>query len=230
MRICIPIRSSNLEKAKKQVKRAEKAARGLRDVFLEIWLDKIGERIEGLGYRRPIIAVCRGPIEHGQFKGSEKERVKRLENAVAAGAKFVDIGIHTHPSFIKNLKKICRQKHAALIISKHFWNSTPSLIDLIKTCKRAKKLGADIVKIATFVKYWSDNVTLFELTKCLAGDGKKVIVIGMGEKGRISRIGCPLLGSYLMYVARNKESKTAPGQLILLDILHKLVINMNYGS
>lgn len=208
---------------KKQVRRAEKAARGLKEVFLEIWLDSCALRAQywlSLAVarpRRPVVAVCRGSIEHGTFKGLEKERVKRLENAASAGVKFVDIGIHTNRSFIKNLKKICCKKRSQLIISKHFWNSTPDLKTLLKIYEHAKHLGADIVKIATFVKNWSDNITLFELTKCIAEKGEKVIVIGMGEKGKISRIGCPLLGSYLTYVALDEKSKTALGQLTIRE-------------
>ncbi len=81
-----------------------------------------------------------------------------------------------------------------------------------------KRVGADIVKIAVLVKRWSDNVILFELTKRVSKSGGKIIAIGMGEKGKISRIGCPLLGSFLTYAALDARSKTAPGQLLLKDI------------
>lgn len=220
MRICIPIRESNLQKAAKQVRRAAKATAGIPEVLFEIWLDSLGE--DDLAEliktcRKPVIAVCRGRIENGSFKGSEKKRVEKLERAIQAGAQFVDTGIHTKHFLIKKLQKVCRKKHATLIISQHFWKSTPSLQILINIYKRAKKLGADIVKIAINVKNWSDNVTLFELTKRIAENGEKVIVIGMGEKGKISRIGCPLLGSYLTYAALDEKSKTASGQLIIRE-------------
>lgn len=218
MRICIPIRENNLEKTKKQVRRAKKAARGMKEVYLEIWLDEISaDVIFANAGIYPIIAVCRGPIEHGSFMGLEKEKIERLKNAVSAGAKFVDVGIHTNPSLIKNLKKICSKKHAKLIISMHIWGNTPHLPYLEKLALKAKKLGADMVKIATFVKQWEDNVILFELTRRLKKRGLKPIIIGMGEKGKISRIGCPFLGSYLTYVALDKKSKTALGQLTIRE-------------
>jgi len=216
--------------------------KGMLNILLELWLDKIGspqamkqetgnrKETGGQGYRevfreakRPIIAVCRTKIEHGTFEGSEHERVQRLEQAIEAGAKFVDIGIHTNPSLIKKLQKICCKKRATLIISKHFWNSTPSLRDLMKTYQRAKKLGAHkerqpIVKIATHIKYWSDNIILFEFTRRMKATGKNVIVVGMGERGKISRIGCPLLGSYLTYAALDRRSRTAEGQMTFREM------------
>ena len=211
VKICIPIRKSNRQKAKQQVKKASKYAD-----FVEIWLDSIkDDKLLFRATTKPIIAVCRAGFEHGNFKGSEKERIDVLKQAVAEGARFVDVGIHTNKKLIADLKKTCKKHGAKLIVSFHVWDKTPELKILLKEVGRANRLGADIVKIATFVKKWSDNVTLFELVKMAKEKGKTVIVVGMGEKGKISRIGCPLLGSFLTYVALDEKSKTARGQMTL---------------
>lgn len=220
MRVCVPIRENGLAKAKKQIMRANRRAD-----LIEIWLDKIpaGNVCAVIKIsKRPVIAVCRAKAEKGSFRGSEAARMQMLERAVFAGAQFVDVGIQTAPNLIKNLKKVCVARGAKLIISKHFWDSTPELSSLLLFFKKARKLGADIVKIATTVLQWSDNAVLFELTMRVSESEKnaEIIVVGMGARGKISRIGCPLLGSYLTYVALDEKSKTAPGQLTLREVLN----------
>ena len=137
-----------------------------------------------------------------------------LTSALEAGAAYIDVDFNMPAYFIKKLKKECMYTGAQMIISVHFWREMPSLNYLLKLVAGAARL-ADIVKIAVFVKEWPYNVVLFELTKRMAAKGKKIIVIGMGEKGRISRFGCPLLGSYLSYAALSDKSATAPGQFRL---------------
>lgn len=217
MKICIPIREKTLQKAQQQVRKAAKHTD-----FIEIWMDSFPVENLKLNLKKlikmaqkPVIVVCRATQEKGGFRSSEKQRVERLALAIQAGAKFIDVGLHTEPKLIKRLKGECRKHHAKLIVSAHIWKNTPEMGGLEKLLLRAKKLGADIVKIATFVRNWPDNVVLFELTALAKKIGQKVIIIGMGEKGKISRIGCPLLGSFLTYVALDEKSKTAPGQLTI---------------
>lgn len=220
MKICVPIREKTLQKAQQQVRKASKQAD-----FIEIWLDYFPAENMALNLKeliktakKPVIAVCRGSKEKGDFGGTEQERIEVLKRAVQGGAKLVDIGIHTAQKLIKSLKVVCQKHHAKLIISAHIWKNTPGLENLKRLLLRAKKPGADIVKIATLVRNWPDNVLLFELTMRAQKMGQKIIVIGMGEKGRISRIGCPLLGSYLTYVALDEKSRTASGQLTIDEL------------
>ncbi|MEK9132820.1 MAG: type I 3-dehydroquinate dehydratase [Patescibacteria group bacterium] len=212
MKICIPIVAKCRLEAEKLIRRAQPGAD-----LLEIWLDNLNQAdvlplISTL--KKPVIAVCRGKEERGSYMGTEETRVGILCEAVRSGSKYVDIGLQTASDLIKRIKKVAKKEGAQLIISKHFWDSTPDLDELIEISKKAKHLGADIVKVAAQVNKWSDNVLLFEFTKRLASRDK-MIVIGMGERGQISRIGCPLLGSFLTYVALDEKNKTASGQFTL---------------
>jgi 3-dehydroquinate dehydratase type I len=220
MKICVPIREKTLEKAQKQVRKAFRHAD-----FLEIWLDTFQEKNLEFNLkkvvklaRKPVIAVCRVSKEKGGFRGTEQERVARLLSGLRAGAKFIDIGIHTNPKLIHILKTACRNHRAKLIVSVHMWKGAVTLEQLEKLALKAKKAGAHIIKIASRVVAWEDNTILFELTKRLKERGLECIIIGMGEKGKISRIGCPLLGSFLTYVALHRKSKTAPGQLTIDEL------------
>ena len=182
MKICIPVREKSTARAALQIKKAQKEAD-----FVEIWLDKIESEKAALLIKickKPVIVVCRGLREQGSFKGSEKERIERLIKAVEAGAQFVDCGVQTSLNLIKKLKTATRRAGAKLIISEHFWKGTPSLGQLEKKVAKAKRMGADIVKIATTVKNWSDNVVLFELTARAAARGGGGYCCGDGRAGK----------------------------------------------
>ena len=43
------------------------------------------------GRRRPVIVTCRAQWEGGGFRGSEEERLRILEAALAGGAEYIDI-------------------------------------------------------------------------------------------------------------------------------------------
>lgn len=212
MRICIPIKVKNIAEAKEQVKKAKIYAD-----LIEIWLDSIWQESDEILKNLfrfcgiPVIAVCRS--------GNKEKRIEISKKAILAGAKFVDIDIQTDKKSTKELKNVCRKYGAKLIISKHIWDKTPELPVLLGIFKNAKKLGADIVKIAAQAANWSDNAVLFEFVSRVSSKSGKIIAVGMGERGKISRIGCPLLGSYLTYVALDEKSRTADGQLTVKEFL-----------
>mgnify|MGYP001614313483 CR=1 FL=1 len=212
MKICIPIKAKNIAEAKKQITRALRHAD-----LIEIWLDDIWKF--GAAEIRKIIKFCKVPVIAVCRSGNEKKRIEILKKAVLGGAKFVDIDLHTNKWSIQELKNICKKRGAKLIISRHIWDKTPELPILSGMFKSAKKLGADIVKIATQATNWSDNAVLFEFVSRVSSKSCKIIAIGMGERGKISRIGCPLLGSYLTYVALDEKSRTANGQLTVKEFL-----------
>lgn len=231
MRICIPIRPKDYQQAEVLLNEILKIAKlkVFRNVLIELWLDLLGEKEFAQLIKKskfPVIAVCRAKEERGDFVGSEKMRMEKLKKAVLFGAEFIDCGLDTDRKFIFSFKKICAEHGAKLIVSKHFWDAMPSLQKLHATYFRAIARGADIVKIAAKVNKWSDNAVLFEFVAASKTE-KKVIAVGMGEKGKISRIGCPLLGSFLTYVALDEKSKTAEGQLVIRDLSTSLEASLD---
>jgi 3-dehydroquinate dehydratase-1 len=55
-----------------------------------------------------------------------------------------------------------------------------------------------------------------------------MIVIGMGEKGKMTRILAPLLGSQISWVS-HKNLSSAPGQLSLQDTQNIYLVLQNAG-
>lgn len=151
-----------------------------------------------------LIATCRP----GAF--SEDERKQLLIAAIEAGGAYVDIEVESDESFKREIIEKARSRSCAVIISFHDYERTPESEELLGIVSRCFESGGDIAKIACRVNSERDNARLMGL---LDSDGGDIIVIGMGEKGRITRIVAPLLGSPFTYAASARGKETADGQL-----------------
>jgi 3-dehydroquinate dehydratase type I len=173
----------------------------------EIRLDKM--RIGPAGVRkifsrhRPLVATCRPG-------GMPENRRQRLLLAAAeAGAAFVDIELETEAAFREQLTRTAHARNGRVIISHHDFRKTPPRIELEAAARRAVASGADIVKIACRVRERRDNARLLGLLDL----GMPLIIVGMGKRGRLTRIAAPLLGSLFTYATLGKGKETAEGQM-----------------
>ena len=134
---------------------------------------------------------------------------------IDAGVDYVDIDISTSSKLIKKLKNHIKKNHkkTKLIISYHNFKKTPHSKIIIEKVTKARNLGADIIKIATYAQNPEDNLTILNILQKAKRKKIKMAVMCMGKKGRVSRIIGPELGSWFTFVAANPTQKTAPGQL-----------------
>ncbi len=176
----------------------------------EVWLDRFQGKIPKT--KKKIVLVCKDKRENGFFTGSSAGKIDRILRA--GGADFVDVGLQTNAREIKRLKKgIGKTK---LILSFHDFEKTPSEKRLWAIVHKAKKQGADVVKIATLVKKLEDNEVLITLALELSEKRIPHIIIGMGELGVVTRLFSKEMGNVLTFVAG--EEKTAEGQLSASDM------------
>ncbi|MBU0586484.1 type I 3-dehydroquinate dehydratase, partial [Candidatus Micrarchaeota archaeon] len=70
-------------------------------------------------------------------------------------------------------------------------------------------MGADIAKIACKINSQQDNARIMDVIT----QDSKVIAIGMGAKGLITRVTAPLMGSPFTYACLEKGKETADGQI-----------------
>jgi 3-dehydroquinate dehydratase/shikimate dehydrogenase len=207
--ICIPIISGNMESAVTDIKKANNIA----DI-IELRIDHISNPdLKKLlkAVKKPIIVTNRRKSDNGKFKGSEEERIATLKQAIELGANYVDIEMDADYEKISNNKK-----NSKIIISYHNFKETPKNIDEIYN--KLKSTNADIIKIATTANKLSDNLKIIELIKT---SKKPIIAMCMGSLGEISRILCPLYGSFLTFASLEKNKESSPGQIpaeILRDI------------
>ena len=107
-------------------------------------------------------------------------------------------------------------KNCKIIGSYHNFNNTPSYNELLNIYNNIKQYDfVDVVKIVTNVINDNDNI---ELVKLLINKDKDIIILGMGEKGKITRIISPLLGGYLTFASVDNNI-SASGQIFLNDLI-----------
>lgn len=150
-----------------------------------------------------LIATCRP----GKF--IEEERISMLTCAIQYGAQYVDVEIESEPHFLEKMREHAEDKGVKLIISYHNFLSTPSCEELDEIIKKARLLGADIVKIATLANSADDCARILSLYS----RHKDIVAFCMGKEGVITRVAAPYLGAEFTFAAYDDSFATAPGQL-----------------
>ncbi|MEM2256434.1 MAG: type I 3-dehydroquinate dehydratase [Candidatus Bathyarchaeia archaeon] len=179
------------------------------DFIGKSWID-VANRI-----KTTWIATCRSVREGGLFNGEDKEIVDILLQAIEVGASYVDIEIS-----LTNLSmaiKLLKSRGAKIIVSYHNFVETPSPEELVRIVKREITYGAEVWKVATLARSYSDCIAILRLLTMF----KEIpgIAIAMGDLGIITRILSPLLGGFLTYASVKRELESAVGQLTVNELL-----------
>ncbi|HKK62582.1 MAG TPA: type I 3-dehydroquinate dehydratase [Bacteroidales bacterium] len=152
---------------------------------------------------------------------NEEQRLEILKQALKYGADYADVELESDPAFIAEIREVCNYYKAGLIISYHNFEKTPEIDELEDLLNKCYILEADISKLACKVSKESDAATLLSLYK----DNRSKVIIGMGDRGRITRIASLFLGAPFSFAAFSREGVTAPGQYTfqeMNDLLRKL--------
>lgn len=164
--------------------------------------------------RMPVLLTIRDEAEGGAWKGREAERLALyLAGLKSVSAVDVEVGAPA-------LEILAQQAHrhgVQVVGSFHDYEGTPDMGRLHAVEVRSRKMGADVVKIATMVRNAKDLARLFALPACAKGP---MCVLGMGETGSVSRVALPCVGSCLAYGALGQA--TAPGQLTCRQLAKEL--------
>ena len=144
-------------------------------------------------------------------------RIQWLFEAMDSGASFVDIEVDSQDQYKKAIINKAKEYNCSIIVSFHNYKRTPNTPELEQIINWCFDSNADIAKIACHVNNNKDNARLLGLLD----NEKPIIIIGMGQKGKITRITAPLLGSPFTFAPYNHDNETAKGQ-IPLDLLQEL--------
>lgn len=148
-----------------------------------------------------VIATCRaGDV-------NDDERLKLLGEAIDAGAAYVDLELEAKDDYKKKLVEKAKATGCRIIVSYHDHKRTPDPEEMKQIINWCFESGADIAKIVCMVNSDEDNAKLLGLLN----SDKKLIVVGMGEKGKVTRVVAPLMGSQFTFAPAGK--KTAEGQI-----------------
>jgi 3-dehydroquinate dehydratase I len=174
--------------------------------FAEIRLDLTGlslSQIRQLFAHHPaLIATCR---KNGL---SDAERKAMLLAAIETGAAYVDVDLESDTSFRDEIIGAAHSRNCQVIMSYHNFYETPEKAMLSNILERCFVSG-DLAKIACMVNSTQDGARLLGLLD----DPRKIIVVGMGEKGKVVRYSSVLLGSPFTFASFKQDKQTAPGQI-----------------
>ncbi len=164
------------------------------------------------GWPLPVIATARHPREGGEGNLPASVRRMLLEDA-ACWASAVDLELRS-ASQLPSVIATAHQHGRTLILSHHDFAATPSVATLKKLARRAAEEGADLFKVATFLRDRADLIKLIEFQA--AGVGVPLVTMGMGPAGRFSRMVLAGFGAPLCYGWLG--SPQVPGQWPALEL------------
>ena len=148
------------------------------------------------GRTRPVVVTCRAQWEGGRFQGSEQERRRILEQALDAGAEYVDI------EWQAGFADLIARDPARVVVSSHDFTGVPA--DLVDRVRAMRATGAGTIKVAVMTRRLDETLSLRDIGR----DGRAV-VIGMGDAGISTRLLPARFGSCWTYGGNG----VAPGQV-----------------
>jgi 3-dehydroquinate dehydratase I len=178
------------------------------------------EQVERLfSLPRTLIATCR-PGRH-----TVKTRAALLLAAIRAGAGYVDLDLEEPLSFRRLIQNDASRHDCRLILSYHNFERTPPLPVLKNTVERCFAGGAGIAKIACQVQSTRDASRLISLYDRRPEKNRDLLAIGMGKRGRWTRVVAPFLGAPFTFAAAGKPTATAAGQFdrATLESIYRLM-------
>lgn len=218
--LAIPLRPSSGEEAKKLHDLALKE----KPDYLELWCDRLDlATVQKFlsESKLPLILNLKDENEQGEFHGSNLERIEFLLQLAKLNqnVRFVDLPLalvlkywESHLAGVLPIEQ--------LLISYHNFQNTPAESELQTLIEPLKSLPKGFyLKLATAVNSEEELASLlrFYLNHRLDFGGQ-LLILGMGELGRPTRIMAPLLGIPLTFASLDSKNTTAPGQLTILEL------------
>jgi 3-dehydroquinate dehydratase-1 len=157
---------------------------------------------------RPVLLTVRSATEGGAYDRGDESRLE-LYRALMRRVDAVDVELAA--PIRADVVAAARQAKRLVVLSHHDFVRTPSERELDRVVTRGFDAGADIVKIAAQVAGDDECARLAALFTLYPE--RALVLIGMGEHGKKTRILFPALGSRFTFASLDRA--TAPGQLDL---------------
>ncbi len=223
-RICLVVSASTFSEFMLLFERAQKSSQ-----LLELRIDCINDinpqHLAHIAERLTVTAIvtCRSQQHGGRFNGSMAAQNALLQAANDLGFHFIDVDLAI-------AEKIhIQHRRCKLIVSHHDFHQTPTNALLHRIKEKMRCLHADIFKIATLCHSEHDARRLLAFLLAKAPH-EEMIVLGMGQYGKITRLLAPLCGAYLTFASQDNQLAAlghAPYQQ-LLDFYSKFELLTRY--
>lgn len=212
-KLCLPIIKTTTQNVVKTIEKNQKNY----DMF-EVWVDyiedsspiilnlvkdlssKLGDRLI-IVFRRKNGETIRMPLE---------QRLEIIQQ-LSFTKTFVDLDIEKQKSDLEEISRLRLRPN--MILSFHDYEKTPRTSTLVNIIDDMHMYQPTIYKIATLCQTEKQALALLHLLLDLKEQGKRCIILGMGQKGMSTRIFGTLWGNEIAFVPENGNEKSAPGQL-----------------
>lgn len=166
----------------------------------------------------PVLATIRLVADGGRWT-EDASRLPWFEQALGV-ASWVDIEIES--AIAPEIVRRAHERGRRVIVSHHDFVGTPTVDALGALITRARRLNADIVKVATTVDSLEAHDRLIDLLRReRSSTDAPVALVGMGPVGTPLRTYLPSVGSRLTY--GYLDSVAAPGQIHAADLVSRLI-------
>jgi shikimate dehydrogenase len=157
----------------------------------------------------PAIATVRHAMDGGRSHAEDRERNALLRRALLAGARGIDVEAWNEDA--ATLVKEAHDAGALAIVSRHVLDGTPSEDALVEMLHEARRLGADVAKVATRIERPEDAAALVAAAQRARGEDIPFALMAVNDP--LLRLLAPALGMHLVYASLPGAPAAAPGQL-----------------
>ena len=166
----------------------------------------------------PLVFTNRPVWEGGYFSGREEERTDSLIKAAEYGASFIDIELGARQDLRSSVVEKAKHYGCKVIVSFHDFSGTPAEANLSRVILEESDAGADIGKVVVTARDEGDVRRVLSLFFSPEAIGLPLIAFAMGPFGRVSRLACLALGSYLTFASHSTGTESAPGQIPVREL------------
>ncbi len=206
--IALPVDDKNIDDVLEKAKKEKIDIIELRiDQFSNLDIDYIIEqskKVKGKGFY--LLATVRSK-EEGGTDIPDEERFE-IFSEIVNFADILDIEL-TSEKINKDVINLTKKHEKLSLVSYHDFEKTPPEEEIQEIIDRANSLNPDIIKYAFNVRTFEDVGRIMSITH--KNRDKKLVAIGMGELGKITRVAGYFFGSLISYTFIGKSF--APGQI-----------------
>lgn len=208
IKYCLPIIKNNKEEVSKMLKENHDYD------FFEIWLDYIEDLDEK--FVKELMHVFDGKLIF-LFRRKKLEEIKmnpekrnKFISLIARSKCYVDLDIINQKDELDYIRK--KNIDVLKIVSFHNYKLTPKTEILDEVIKEILKHHPIVIKVATFCNRDTDALRLMILMLDLKLEKQGFIVLGMGDRGKITRIYGLIHGNAMNFAPVTRDEESAPGQ------------------
>lgn len=163
----------------------------------------------------PLIVTNRNKENGGYFAADEELRLSLLRSCIESKPAFIDIELSTNEKDRSDIITTARENSVGVICSYHDFTNTPNRKEIFNIYRKVCDAGADLAKLVFTPHTNKDVQNIFEATDSLRYESTPFTLFGMGKKGQITRMLCPLLGASLTYCSLSNNTQNGLYQLSL---------------